>query len=192
MINEVVVATRKNSKDNKAPIGVYFKDKKVIMHLFYGSHTYENLLTEDYFSVNVVPPIEIAKAVLDDNDEYLYYEGIPYLKSSYYAIFYKVVKREFVNREDKFGKNRLMIIEGEEIGRIYLNNTPKPYNRADGLLVEMAVIYSRLSNKNINIDENSKKEMIEDIKKYFSIIKKVGSREHKQLAETMLRNLNLL
>ena len=191
MINEVVVATRKNSKDNKAPIGVYFKDKKVIMHLFYGSHTYENLLTEDYFSVNVVPPIEIAKAVLDDSGEYLYYEGIPYLKSSYYVIFYKVVKREFIDREDKFGKNRLMIIEGEEIGKIHLNNTPKPYNRADGLIVEMAVIYSRLSNKNLNIDEDDKKEMIKDIKKYFSIIKKVGSREHKQLAETILKNLNL-
>jgi hypothetical protein len=189
MIDEVVVATR---KDNKAPIGVYFKDKKVIMHLFYGSHTYENLSTDDYFSVNVVPPIEIAKAVLDDEDDYLYYEGIPYLKSSYYVIFYKVVKREFVDREDKFGKNRLMIIEGEELKRIYLNNNPKPYNRADGLIVEIAVIYSRLSNKNIDIDENSKKEMIKDIKKYFSIIKKVGSREHKQLAETMLRNLKLL
>jgi hypothetical protein len=191
MINEVVIATRKNNRDNKAPIGVYFKDKKVIMHLFYGSHTYENLSTEDYFSANVVSPIEIAKAVLEDEDEYLYYKGIPYLKNSHYAIFYKVVKREFVDREDNFGKNILMIIEGEEIGKIYLNNTPKPYNRADGLLVEMAVIYSRLSNKDINVDENSKKEMIKDIRKYFLIIKKVGSREHKQLAETMLRNLNL-
>ena len=188
MINEVVVATR---KDNKAPIGVYFKDKKVIMHLFYGSHTYENLLTEDYFSANIVSPIEIAKAVLEDEDEYLYYKGIPYLKNSHYAIFYKVVKREFVDKENKFGKNRLMIIEGEELKRIYLNNNPKPYNRADGLIVEIAVIYSRLSNKNIKIDEDGKKEMINDIKRYFSIIKKVGSREHKQLAETMLRNLNL-
>lgn len=34
--------------------------------------------------------------------------------------------------------------------------------------------------------------MINDIRKYFSIIKKVGGREHKQLAEIMLRNLNLL
>ncbi|XRP96768.1 DUF447 domain-containing protein [Methanocaldococcus sp. 16A] len=189
MINEVVVATRKNDNDNKAPIGVYFKDKKVIMHLFSGSHTYENLLTEDYFSVNVVPPIEIAKAVLDDNDEYLYYNNIPYLKNSYYVIFYKVIKREFVDREDKFGKNRLMIIEGEEIKRIYLNNIPKPYNRADGLLVEMAVIYSRLINKSIKIDENEKKNMKEEMKKYFSIIKKVGNKEHKKLAETMLKNL---
>lgn len=41
MISEVVVTTRKNNRDNKAPIGVYFKDKKVIMHLFSGSHTYE-------------------------------------------------------------------------------------------------------------------------------------------------------
>ncbi|AIJ05423.1 hypothetical protein JH146_0574 [Methanocaldococcus bathoardescens] len=192
MINEVVVATRKNNRDNKAPIGVYFKDKKVIMHLFFGSHTYENLLTEDYFSVNIVPPIEIAKAVLDDNDEYLYYDNIPYLKNSYYTIFYKVVKREFVERDDKFGKNRLMIVEGEEIKRIYLDKVPKPYNRADGLLVEMAVIYSRLANKNIKIDEDDKKEMEKEMKKYFSIIKKVGGREHKQLAEIMLRNLNLL
>ncbi|XRO76203.1 DUF447 domain-containing protein [Methanocaldococcus sp. 10A] len=189
MINEVVVATRKNDKDNKAPIGVYFKDKKVIMHLFSGSHTYENLLNESYFSVNVVPPIEIAKAVLDDNDEYLYYNNIPYLKNSYYVIFYKVIKREFVYREDKFGKNRLMIIEGEEIKRIYLNNIPKPYNRADGLLVEMAVIYSRLANKSIKIDENEKKNMLEEMKKYFSIIKKVGNKEHKKLAETMLTML---
>ncbi|XRO75932.1 DUF447 domain-containing protein [Methanocaldococcus sp. 28A] len=189
MINEVVVATRRNDKDNKAPIGVYFKDKKVIMHLFSGSHTYENLLTEDYFSVNVVPPIEITKAVLDDNDEYLYYNNIPYLKNSYYVILYKVIKREFVDREDKFGKNKLMILEGEEIDRIYLNNIPQPYNRADGLLVEMAVIYSRLINKSIKIDENEKKNMLEDMKKYFSIIKKVGNKEHKQLAETMLNML---
>jgi hypothetical protein len=56
----------------------------------------------------------------------------------------------------------------------------------------MAVIYSRLANKNIKIDEDDKKEMEKEMKKYFSIIKKVGGREHKQLAETMLRNLNLL
>lgn len=191
MISEVVVTTRKNNRDNKAPIGVYFKDKKVIMHLFSGSHTYENLLTEDYFSVNVVPPIEIAKAVLYDDDNYLYYKNIPYLKSSYYVIFYKVVKRKFVNRDDKFGKHELMILEGEEINRIYLNNIPEPYNRADGLLVEMAVIYSRLSNKNLKIDEKTRKEMENDMKKYFSIVKKVGDRERKHLAEIMLKNLNL-
>ncbi|WP_456375489.1 DUF447 domain-containing protein [Methanocaldococcus sp.] len=194
MIYEVVIATKKDDKDNKAPIGIYFKDNKIIMHLFYGSHTYYNLLTENYFSVNVVHPIELVKAVLEDEDDYLYYNNkikskIPYLKNSYYVIFCKVISRKFIEKNDIFGKSKMMIVEGEEIDRVYLNNLPKPYNRADGLLVEMAVIYSRLTNKNVKLNEKDKKKFINDLNKYFSIIKKVGSLEHKKLAEIMLKEI---
>jgi len=58
-----------------------------------------------------------------------------------------------------------------------------PYNRADGLIVEIAVLYSRL---NI-VPNNKRKEIIEEMKKYFKTIKKVGSKKHIELGEKFLK-----
>ncbi|WP_423793340.1 DUF447 domain-containing protein [Methanocaldococcus indicus] len=178
MIYETVVVTKLNNRLNKAPIGTYIKDKKVRMKIFEGSHTYENLLNQDYFSVNVVEPIKIAEAVLTDDDEYLFYRDIPFVKG-YYSIFYKVVSRKIINREDKLGKSKILLIEGEEIDRIYFNREIKPYCRADGLIVEMAILYSRRHLKDIE----------KDILELYKIIKKVGSKEHKNLAEKFVKEM---
>ncbi len=144
MIYEVVVCTN-GKRPNKAPIGIYLKDNKdnnVRLHLFFGSHTYDNLLKENYFSVNVVEPLKIAEAVITDEDNYKFFKNIPYIEG-YYTIFYKVVRRKIITKKDDIGETKLMIIEGEKIHKIDFNKDIKPYCRADGLIVEMAILYSR-------------------------------------------------
>ncbi|WP_048196936.1 DUF447 domain-containing protein [Methanocaldococcus vulcanius] len=191
MINEVIITTKKGKRNNKAPIGVYFKDrdKEVVMHLFYGSHTFENMTKEDYFAVNITPPLEIAKAVLDDEDEYDLFKEIPYLKKAQCVKFYRIINRQLITKKDEFGENKLMIIKGEKIGEKILSRDIYIYNRADGLLVETAILYSRLTSKHINMDKNKKNEMIKEICKYFQIIKKVGNKEHKNVAMKIINNL---
>ena len=77
-----------------------------------------------------------------------------------------------------------MIVEGNIILEKDLNPIEtSTYNRADGLIVEIAVLYSRL---NI-VPNNKRKEIIEEMKKYFKTIKKVGSKKHIELSELFLK-----
>jgi hypothetical protein len=187
MIHEVVITS---GKKNKAPIGAYFKEKEVILHLFEGSHTYQNLKNDDYFVVNVCHPIDIAEAVLGDEDDYGYLDWngkeLPYLKDAYKIFVVKINKRKFITKKDNFGESKLMIVEGEIVFEKELNNIIIPYNRADGLLVEMAVIYSRLNNEKIIMKNEDKGAMKKDMEKYFKIIKKVGSKKHIDLAKRFM------
>ncbi len=196
---EVVITSGKEKKENQAPIGVYFKNKdkknnimdeknNIIIHLYEGSHTYDNLKKEDFFIINICSPYLIAKAVLDDNGnyEYLMYKNstIPYLKDSYKILLIKINNRKIIETKNEYGNSTLMIVEGNIILEKDLKPVkPSPYNRADGLIVEMAVLYSRL---NI-VSNNKRKELMEEMKKYFKTIKKVGSKKYVELGEKFLK-----
>ncbi|ABR56450.1 protein of unknown function DUF447 [Methanococcus aeolicus Nankai-3] len=185
-----VVITSKNSKTNEnngAPIGVYYKnDKTVVAHLYEGSHTYENLKNNDYFVINITAPYEIAKFVLDDGikEDYGHIKGAPYLLNSHKIQLVKIENYKITKLNDKYGDSHLMIINGNiELEKEL--NPPKigPYNRANGLIVEMAVLYSRL---NI-VDNETKLKLKNEMNYYFKTIKKVGSEKHIELAEKMLK-----
>ncbi len=192
MKSEVVITSGKENKENQAPIGVYFKnnDKNIILHLYEGSHTYNNLREEDFFIVNICSPYLIAKAVLDDKGDYGYltYKNItiPYLKDAYRILLINTLNRKTTGIKNEYGNSTLMTVEGSVILEKELNPMKiKPYNRADGLIVEMAVLYSRL-----NIVDGSsviKKEIMEEMKKYFKTIKKVGSKKHIELGKKFLK-----
>jgi hypothetical protein len=187
---EVVITSGKEKNENQAPIGIYIKEDKnnVILHLYEGSHTYNNLKKEDFFIINICSPYLIAKAVLDDNGNYGYltYKNttIPYLKESYKILLIKINNRKILKTKNEYGNSTLMIVEGNIILEKDLNPIEtSPYNRADGLIVEIAVLYSRL---NI-VPNNKRKELMEEMKKYFKTIKKVGSKKHIELGEKFLK-----
>ncbi|WP_292459640.1 DUF447 domain-containing protein [Methanothermococcus sp.] len=186
-----VVITSKNSKtneDNRAPIGVYYKNNKILVaHLYEGSHTYENLKNEDYFIINICSPYLIAESVLNDEGNYGHLEYndclIPYLKDSYKIYLAKINNRKIIESKNDYGNSKLMIVESTIILEKDLKYPPfKPYNRAVGLIVEMAVLYSRL---NIVNDEKRKK-IKEEMENYFKIIKKVGSEKYINLGKKFL------
>ncbi|MDV0445508.1 hypothetical protein MmiAt1_10910 [Methanimicrococcus sp. At1] len=59
-ISELILTTNNanNGKDcrrpaNAAPIGITWKNNRMFLHLFKGSSTYENLMREDFFAVNM-------------------------------------------------------------------------------------------------------------------------------------------
>ena len=187
---EVVITSGKENKENQAPIGIYIREdtNNVILHLYEGSHTYNNLKKEDFFIINICSPYLIAKAVLDDNGNYSYltYKNttIPYLKESYKILLIKIDNRKIIETRNEYGGSTLMIVEGDIILEKDLNPMKtSPYNRADGLIVEIAVLYSRL---NI-VPNNKRKELMEEMKKYFKTIKKVGSKKHIALGEKFLK-----
>lgn len=187
---EVVITSGKENEENQAPIGVYFKNngKNIILHLYEGSHTYNNLREKDFFIVNICSPYLIAKSVLDDNGdyEYLTYKNntIPYLKYAYRILLINTLHRKTTETKNEYGNSTLMIVEGNIILEKELNPVKlSPYNRADGLIVEMAVLYSRL---NI-VNDNVRKEIMEEMKKYFKTIKKVGSKKHIELGKKFLK-----
>ncbi|MBA2846128.1 DUF447 domain-containing protein [Methanococcus maripaludis] len=175
-----VVITSGNS--NQAPIGAFFKGDFVTLHLYGGSHTFENLQKDGFYILNTCSPYLIAKSVLDDAGDYEYLDKngikIPYLKDSYKIELIEIKSRKIVETKNEFGSSKLMIVEGKPIFEKILNCNTSAYNRADGAVVEMAVLYSR---KNMI----SKEEMNDEITRLMKIIKKVGSKNHIELAKKL-------
>ena len=188
---EVVITCTLDGRYNRAPIGIYFKDREVRLHLYEGSHTYYILKREDHFVVNITSPYLIAQSVYDDEGDYstVEYEGVvlPYLSDAYKIYVVKVVKRRFVDIRDGYGDSKVMVIQGEILLERDINNPPlTPYSRADGLIVEMAVLYSRLS----IVDGERREEMVRRMEEYFKIIKKVGDERYIQLGERFLKGID--
>ena len=176
---EVVITS---GKSNQAPIGAFLKEDLVTLHLYEGSHTFENLQKEDFYSLNTCSPYLIAKSVLDDSGDYEYLEKngkkIPYLKDSFKIELIGIENRKIVETKNEFGSSKLMIVEGKPIFEKMLNCNTTPYNRADGAIVEMAVLYSR---KNMI----SKEKMKEEMDRLMKIIKKVGDTNYIELAKKL-------
>ncbi|WP_456418488.1 DUF447 domain-containing protein [Methanocaldococcus infernus] len=181
MLGEYVLVC-KGSFINKAPIGAYINKDIAKIYLYEGSHTYEILKENNYFSLNVVEPIDLAKALISDEDDYLFNKDIPFLKSSFYSIFYEIFERKSFERKDRFGKAKVMVIKAKEIDRIYFNKVPKPYNRGSSLLVELSVLYSRL----IKYEDE---ELMEEFLSLYKKVKRLGNKECRALADLLLSKL---
>ena len=182
------------NKYNRAPIGVYFKNKGdnllVRAHLYEGSHTYNILKKEDYFVINICSPYIIAQSVYDDNGNYklIKYNNhiLPYLSEAYMIHIIKIVNRKIIKSKNEYGYSDIMIIEGASLLEKNIMEPPViPYNRADGLIVEMAVLYSRLS----IVDSSQKDKIKREMEHYFKIIKRVGDKNHIKLGKKFLSGL---
>lgn len=185
---------KEHDKYNRAPIGVYFKNKGdnllIRAHLYEGSHTYNILKKEDYFVINICSPYIIAQSVYDDNGNYklIQYNNhiLPYLSEAYRIYIVKIIDRKIIESKNEYGHSDIMIIEGISLLKKDIREPLIiPYNRADGLIVEMAVLYSRL-----NIVDSSQKDKIKrEMEHYFKIIKKVGDKNHIKLGKKLLSGL---
>ena len=148
-----------------------------------------------------------------NKEDYGHIKGAPYLLNSHKIQLVKIENRKIIKLNDEFGSSQLMIINGNielekelnppkiypiiskgnyriEAKLLYPNQRfvnflteIEPYNRANGLIVEMAVLYSRL---NI-VDNETKLKLKNEMNYYFKTIKKVGSKKYIELAEKMLK-----
>ncbi len=189
MVKYEVVITSGLKKPNRAPIGVNFKENKVVFQLYYGSHTYSILNNEDYFVVNIVDPYYIAKSLITDEGNYNYVNlenniKLPFLEESSKILIYKIIKRNITLRKDYYGKSKVLTIVGDMIHKKDIKNEPCMYSRSGGLLIEMAIIYSR---KNL-ISSDLKDNYVKLLKDYLNIIKKTGDKHHINLAKYFLEN----
>ncbi|MBN1134267.1 MAG: DUF447 family protein [Methanosarcinaceae archaeon] len=68
-ISETIVTTTKVSLPNAAPIGIIRKDNKVLVRLFKGSQTYENVYEGNFLVANVVNnPLIFVRSTFSDLD----------------------------------------------------------------------------------------------------------------------------
>ncbi|MDK2790069.1 MAG: uncharacterized protein PWP15_576 [Methanothermococcus sp.] len=198
---EIVVTS---GKGNRAPIGAFMSDNKITLHLYEGSHTYQNLKEDDFYILNICEPYLVAESVLDDNGNYEYLEyddnnnndngnnndnknvskRFCYLKDSYKIILVRINNRKFIETKNEYGSSKMMIVDGTPVFEKVLkhDNELKPYNRADGLIVEMAVLYSRLN----LVSDDTREEMKKEMEKYLRNIKKVGSKKHIELGKRFM------
>lgn len=68
-ISETIVTTTRGSLPNAAPIGIIRKDNKVLVRLFKGSQTYDNVCKGNFLVANVVnDPLIFVRSTFSDLD----------------------------------------------------------------------------------------------------------------------------
>ncbi|MCG7851223.1 MAG: DUF447 family protein [Methanosarcinaceae archaeon] len=68
-ISETIVTTTQDSLPNAAPIGIIRKDNKVLVRLFKGSQTYDNVFKGNFLVANVVnDPLVFVRSTFSDLD----------------------------------------------------------------------------------------------------------------------------
>lgn len=175
-VYEVLLTT----KSNVTPIGVVREGEILRFKLFKG-RSFDDLLSTPEASIQITNDVElIVKSALNldtdigivSNKRWRWIKGLPGL--------YGIVQHEVAQWIDDLGETEVLqgkfIPEGEIQGRL----PPRPFSRADCLLVEMAVLFTRFK-------VSSGEEMCKKIKGLYELYKHLGG--DSQLAEYIMENL---
>jgi len=179
MIIETVITTvNSNGKINFSAVGVEFSKSRAIFNLYKKSNTVLNLEIKDYGIINIVDKAEyLIKAALSSEKmdiSKLKENDLYYLSDccSYYQ--FKVL--EIKDCGEKY-RVEVKILNKKE-NRKYIG-----FNRANNLLLEAAVIASRVG---ITKDENDLINFLNDNKR---VIIKTGSKKTKKLLDFLEKKL---
>ena len=179
MIIETVITTvNSNGKINFSAVGVEFFKSRVIFNLYKKSNTVLNLEIKDYGIINIVDKAEyLIKAALSSEKM-----SISELKGNdlYYlsdcCSYYQFKVLEIKDCGEKYRVEVKILNKKEK--RKYIG-----FNRANNLLLEAAVIASRVG---ITKDENDLINFLNDNKR---VIIKTGSKKTKKLLDFLEKKL---
>ena len=179
MIVETVITTvNPNGEINFSAVGVEFFKSRVIFNLYKKSNTVLNLEIKDYGIINIVDKAEyLIKAALSSEKM-----SISELKGNdlYYlsdcCIYYQFKVLTIKDCGEKY-RVEVKILNKKE-NRKYIG-----FNRANNLLLEAAVIASRIG---ITKDENDLINFLNDNKR---VIIKTGSKKTKKLLDFLEKKL---
>ena len=189
LLYETIVITKNtDGTPNAAPIGVTCKNKnEVVLYLFEGTHTLQNIKSDGRFIVNILkdPLIFVESTVGDLSPDYFKrHENDFYIKKTD-AFFTAVVTNvKEVEKKDKIGKSKLNIITAvvEEIN--IKNKDVEPLNRAIFAVIESLVYLSRIK----MVDKKTADEYLKRINEMSRLVSRVGGAEHKKAMANLLRH----
>ena len=179
MIIETVVSTvNKDNEPHFAAVGVEFIQQKAVFNLYKKSHTFSNLKNKDSGIINVV-----------DKAEYLLKAALGSAKIE----FSKIEKRNLYYLTDCCSYYQFKLINIEEQAEKYLvkveitkaeeNRKYIGFNRANNLLVEAAVIASRIG------ITKTKNDLVQFINQNLRVINKTGDKNTQELLKFLERNI---
>lgn len=179
MIIETVVSTvNQDNKPHFAAVGVEFTDQKAVFSLYKKSHTLSNLKSRGLGTINVVDKAEyLLKAALGTAEiKFSKIRG----KELYYltdcCIYYKFKLENILEDKEKH------LIE-VEITAVEENRKYIGFNRANNLLVEAAVIASRIG------ITKTRNDLVQFINQNRRVIKKTGDKNTQELLELLEKNI---
>jgi len=165
-ISEVIVTTEVDGVPNAAPIGIVWNDDSIILRLFLGTHTYENILATGTFVANVThDPIIFVEAAMSDlpSDCFQRRDGELTLKDAESWALFKCAP---------FRSDIMMLpiefVKGEVLWQDF-----RAVNRGTNLVVESAIAATRYQ-------ALSQAKYLEDIRMWNRIINRCGGPRDKE------------
>lgn len=188
LLYETIITTQNaNGVPNAAPIGVICKDKnEVVLHLFEGTHTIENIKTNSKFAVNILKdPLVFVNSTIGDlsPDYFRKHENNYYIKNTDAFFTANVTSIREIEKEDNISKSKMSIIKADVEEVIIKKENVEPLNRAIFAIIESLVYLSRIK----MVDENTSKVYSERIYETAKIVNRVGGLDHKKAMKQILK-----
>ncbi|NYT02547.1 MAG: DUF447 family protein [Methanosarcinales archaeon] len=165
-ISEVIVTTEVDKVPNAAPIGIVWDEDSIILRLFLGTHTYENILTTGTFVANVIhDPIIFVEAAMNDlsPDCFQHRDGVLTLKDAESWALFKC---------DPF-RTDIMMLPIEFVRGQVLWQDFRAVNRGTNLVVESAIAATRYQ-------ALAQDKYLDDIRAWNRIINRCGGPRDKE------------
>jgi hypothetical protein len=135
-INEIIATTEKEGTINAAPLGIIRNENSLHVRLFNGSHTYDNILANQWFVANIThDPWLFAETALSDlsQNHFVRIEGLPVLRDAEaWALF----------RCEAFQLN-VVLAKIELIKGDLLKKSFRAFNRGANLVIEASIAATR-------------------------------------------------
>ncbi len=190
---ETILTTKNRDRiPNAAPIGVICKSEtEVVLHLFEGTHTLENIKSSGRFVVNILkdPTIFVQSTLGDLSSEYFNeHEDDFYIENSSAFFTVKVKRMKTIEKKDDLGVSKLNIVNASLEEIIIKNRGIEPLNRAIYAILESLVYLSRMD----MADEKTREEYRKRISEMSRMVNRTGGKEHKEAMQLILKYLKAL
>ncbi len=188
LLYETIITTQnKNGVPNAAPIGVICKDKnEIVLNLFEGTHTLENIKTNSKFVVNLLKdPLVFVGCTTGDlsSDYFKKHDNEFYIKNTDAFFTASVTRIKEIVKEDNISKSKMTLIKANVNKIVIKKEGVEPLNRAIFAIIESLVYSTRIK----MVNENTAKEYLERIHEMSRIVNRVGSLDHKKAMHDILK-----
>ena len=188
LLYETIITTQNgNGVPNAAPIGVICKNKsEIVLNLFEGTHTLENIKANSKFVVNISkdPLILVGCTTGDLSSDYFKKDNDNfYIKNTDAFFTASVTSIKEIQKEDNISKSKMTIIKANVDKIVIKKECVEPLNRAIFAIIESLVYSTRIK----MVDENTAKEYLERIHEMSRIVNRVGSLDHKKAMQNILK-----
>ncbi len=188
LLYETVITTQnQNGVPNAAPIGVICKNKNEIMlNLFEGTHTIENIKTSSKFVVNILKdPLVFVGCTTGDlsSDYFKKHDDDFYIKNTDAFFTASVTSVKEIEKKDDISKSKMSIIKADVEEIIIKKDCVEPLNRAIFAIIESLVYLTRIK----MVDDDTSKKYLERVQEMSRVVNRVGSLDHKKAMQDILK-----